>query len=94
MFLPPLSATELGIYGTYAHDLGELEVVLTTALACAAHVIFTTAGGKDICIVHASDSVSTREVLLHYYRRHSILIFLQTGLEVPEAWVDEVEEGS
>jgi hypothetical protein len=58
------SATELGIYGTYAHDLGELEVVLTTSLACAAHVIFTTAGGKDICIVHASDSVSMPSSLL------------------------------
>ena len=52
-----ISAPELGIYGAYANDLGEPEVVLTTALACAAHVIFTTADGKDICIVHASDSV-------------------------------------
>jgi hypothetical protein len=53
-----ISAPELRIYGAYANDLGEPEVVLTTALACAAHVIFTTADGKDICIVHASDSVS------------------------------------
>jgi hypothetical protein len=52
-----ISAPELGIYGAYANDLSEPEVVLTTALACAAHVIFTTADGKDICIVHASDSV-------------------------------------
>ena len=52
-----ISAPELGIYGAYANDLSEPKVVLTTALACAAHVIFTTADGKDICIVHASNSV-------------------------------------
>ena len=50
--------TELGIYSAYANDLGKPEVILTTALTCAADVIFTTADGKNICIVHAADSVS------------------------------------
>ena len=58
------SATELGIYRTYAHNLGELKVVLTTSLAYTAHVIFTTMGGKNICMVHTSDSVSTPSSLL------------------------------
>ena len=53
----PTNMSLFWIYGAYANDLNEPEVVLTTALARAAHIIFTTADGKDICIVHASDSV-------------------------------------
>lgn len=62
-----VSAPELGVYGAYANKFGEFEVILTTDLACAAHVVFVTADNRDICIIHASDCVRSPLILSLIY---------------------------